>query len=420
MLQLRLDELFTPELLKAFRERWGVSPDAADRVALRIVKMFELQEPGTDKIVSRRRKDAWLKLIINALIGPEPDFEAWIEALAKGNFEIRPNALYGRAEKGKGQPAMVLQRQRQLIEGLTAKEKLSPAEREERHLVYTDALRQILVSVLLRELKEACSVKAAVGPAWPMVKAVDHLTEQELSQLRYFGADPAFQRHLAKTFREALVAWIENCHGGQAPTIPNVYFEKGLPPGTTKQDALKHLDRDIVAIEGYRARLSQALELDPALPIRAMTGANLEEIVEEDGATIRSALTLVDAGPYRFFTEANGGDERFEYNEKSRASLNASLPLLTCAGSHQQHEAARQRALRRASLRQTRPGRMLDHHLQEEIAAYAAEGLPPPKDLTPEHAIFFEEEVCRVYHERFHDDERWEQLGFVFPVAFPC
>jgi hypothetical protein len=212
-----------------------------------------------------------------------------------------------------------------------------------------------------------------------------------------------------------LVAWIEDCYGGQAPTIPNIYSKKGLPPGITRQDALKHLDRDIVAIEGYRAGLSQALELDPALPVRAATGANLGEIVEEDAAIIRSALIVADAGPYSFFTEANGGEERFDYDESSLRSIRANLPLLASKDAGQDRSAAAQRAKRRASLRQERPGRMLDHDLQDEIATYVSSLLPPPKELTPEHALYFEEEVCLFYETNIVEDDRWLKLGLHYP-----
>jgi len=202
MLQLRLEELFTPELLKAFQQRWNISPDAADRIALRTVKLFEVQDKETDKSASRRRKDAWLKLLINALVGPEPDFLAWIEALARGNYEIRAGNFYSRVP-GKGQPAAFLQRQRQHIESLVAKEKLSPAEREERRIAYLDALRQVLISVLMRELKAACTGKAAVGPAWPLVKATERLTVEELGLLRYYGGENGFDQHLAASLADA-------------------------------------------------------------------------------------------------------------------------------------------------------------------------------------------------------------------------
>lgn len=418
MLQLRLEELFTPPLLKAFRERWGISPADADLLALRTVEMFELQDKETDKSASRRRKDSWLKLMINALVGPEPDFLAWTEALATGNYDIREGNFYSRAP-GKGQPAAFLQRQRKHIESLVAKEKFNPAEREERRIAYLDALRQVLVAVLLRELKAACTGKAAVGPAWPLVKATDRLRLEELGLLRYYGGEDGFDQHLAASLKEALVAWTDQRHGGSAPSLTKNYYEKGLPPGVTKPDALKHLDRDNVAIERYRAKLSQALELDPALPVQAKTGANLEEIVEGDAATVRAALTVQEAGPYRFFTEANGGDERFEYDEDSRAGFQAILSILTGAGSEEQRAEAAKRARRRAELRKTRPGRMLDHELQEEIDAYAVQQLPPPKGLTPENALYFEEEVCRVFGPEETWDRRWHNTGLSYPFWMP-
>lgn len=418
MLQLRLEELFTPPLLKAFRERWGISPADADLLALRTVGMFELQDKETDKSASRRRKDSWLKLMINALIGPEPDFLAWIEALTIGNYDIREGNFYSRAS-GKGQPAAFLQRQRKHIDSLVAKEKLNPAEREERRIAYLDALRQVLVAVLLRELKAACTGKAAVGPAWPLVKATDRLKVEERGLLRYYGGEDGFDQHLAAALTESLIVWTDQRHDGSAPNLTKNYYEKGLPPDVNKPDALKHLDRDNVAIERYRAKLSQALELDPALPVRATTGANPEEIVKGDAAIIRAALTVQEAGPYRFFTEANGADERFEYDDEQREDLIANLPVLTSSASYDQRKAAAGRARRRSQLRQSRPGRMLDHDLQEEIANYVAQELLPPRALTPEHAIYFEEEVCLHYELAFCWHDRWEQIGLAYPSKAP-
>jgi hypothetical protein len=128
---------------------------------------------------------------------------------------------------------------------------------EQRRRAYRDALRQILVPVLHRELKAACNGKAAVGPAWPMVRATEHSGVEELDLLRYFDGESGSGLHMAKSIKGALTGWIDRRHDGVTPTLPKNYYEKGLPLGVLKAEALNHVDRDTVAIDGYRAGLSQ-------------------------------------------------------------------------------------------------------------------------------------------------------------------
>lgn len=277
MMSLNLEALFSPEMLQAYRASWGVDETAANRLAAKIIGMFENPTSA---------KQEWLRDVVLALVGEEPDLNSWVAAFGRGSFDIRPEATYGRA-KDKGSPARVIKRQRVLIDRLIDKT-LPPAERELRKLTYQDALRLIVASMVVRELKTGVAAKAAIGTGWPVMVIVnDHLLAAEKRKLQRFGGNPSFRMEMAKAISHALESWIastpdddEPC-GGDAPLHANE-----LPPGVSVDAALTYLGHEANMLQQYRAALfgecgieaKTGKFVEDAASIRSLAKADMETI----------------------------------------------------------------------------------------------------------------------------------------------
>ena len=247
MLTLGLEELFPPELLKAFRERWAGSPEVSAAEAREIVR--QLTNP-TDR-------EALVVKIILCLVGDEPDFYAWMEALAVGSFELRPNVKYAQHGKAGIQPARFFHDQRKIIEGVADKN-LAPEQKQEWRHAYEDALKLIVASQLLHEMRVGVAAKAALGVAWPLMLAASErqIGKRNRKLLHLFGGDADFVDRLSRAIEEALQAWINERHGGHAPSVRHLSDDFATLPGQpTDDEILAAVEPVGDAIGRYRAEL---------------------------------------------------------------------------------------------------------------------------------------------------------------------
>jgi hypothetical protein len=173
MLKLSLDDLFGAELVSAFQARWASGPDAAAAQAERAIRSI---------IAPRDKRERFVAKFVLALIGPEPDGLTWMEALAKGDFKLRDNVTYA-IGRGKESPSKFVRRQRDRISALLDHPAAKGHEQEYRN-AYNDALRLVVASTLLMEMRKGVAAKAAIGAGWPLMAGVkEHLTQGEIRRL---------------------------------------------------------------------------------------------------------------------------------------------------------------------------------------------------------------------------------------------
>lgn len=219
MLKLDLNALFTPELVAAFQKQWAAEPEAALAQADAAIRM--LVAPRDD------RERAIAELVVG-LVGPEPDGLAWLEALAVGNFQLRDNVTYAIGRTGQS-PARFIERQRDRIARLVGHPRARGKEADMTH-AYNDALRLVVASALLTQMKTGVAAKAALGPAWPLMVAVDtHFGEAEKRALYQFGNEPALQEKIAGAAKTALAEYRDLNPDKEVPG--SIDYERSAPPG---------------------------------------------------------------------------------------------------------------------------------------------------------------------------------------------
>jgi hypothetical protein len=415
MLTLGLEELFTPEQLKAFRERWAGSAAVSAAHARDIVR--QLTNP-TDK-------EALVAEIVLCLVGDEPDVYAWTEALAVGSFELRPNVKYAHHGKRGVQPARFYEDQRKLIEGV-ADRNLTPEQKRDWRHAYDDALKLIVASQLLHEMRVGVAAKAALGVAWPLMLAADGkrfgLRKRKL--LHLFGGEPEFIERLREAIEAALQVWIEEHHGGHAPSVRHLGDNTDTLPGQpTPDEILAAVDPVAEAIGQYRVELFQQLDMPSQDMSSKLPPIKPHEIAALDAAAIQSAIQIAGLHNGGFVEEAASFTacvpHALRYTPDDIRRLHMLLPILSdCEPASPHFRAAVMRARKRMELRTGSSTLEADRRIQEQVASWVSSGFPPPPDLRAEHAAYFEEEVC--LHDSFlsapwHED--WRQLGFSVPVG---
>lgn len=418
MLSLKLDQLFTPQTLEAFRSNWGQTPQEADRVALRIASVFEEQIGSKGASDSRRRRERWLATAIGALVGPEPDFDAWVEALSKGSFDVRPGVTYARSPKS-GSPSRFIRRQRERIDKLLNAD-LSDGERSVLYQLHLDAMRQILVGHIILEMKRAVCAQSAAGLAWPLTLACrDHLADEVKSTLWHFGGNDDLRKSMAAAVEAAIQTWLAENGKNDRQRFTKGNYASGLKPmGFNYHQTLSALDHGSKPLERYRKALWKAMQLDSQPP--NVSGFPAPEILAEaDAGHVR--LETERAVPrYRFFTEANDSEDVFQYSPEDIQRLRSILPALAGPINEPVIEFAAERAIRRAELRKIAPLSQPDGALQEEIADWVNGENPPPRQLRLEHAAYLEEEVCRKFPPGAGVwSNPWSLLRFGHPFAIP-
>ena len=428
--KLNLEGLFTPRLLEAFHRAWGPGQAEAERMLRKVLSIFEEHLDETDGTAQARRR-AFLGTLAVALVGQEPDFNAWLEAFAVGSFDLPDDLMYARA-RGKGSPSRFLRRQRERIEGMID-QSASPEEQDLQRRAYMDAIRLILASLVVREAGRGVAAKAAIGTGWPIMIASERLNARNKKLLNHFGKDDEFLSFLAVRVEQALQAWIDEHLGGRPPILGrSKSYEYTLPPGVSVHDALTYLDREDLAIDRYRAALWHELGLeDPPAPV---TGAcrSSSEAAAVDANELRhvlagargwetegSRLTQGGSKPqhrgWLHFTEAREENNPFDYTPEAVSRLARFLRILREEKPPEELVTyARYRADLRRSLRKDSPGLLMDEAVQHEIERWVDFGNPPPAMLRPEHAGYYEEEVCRRINS-IRRDARWRAAGLYPP-----
>lgn len=216
-----------------------------------------------------------LPLITNALVGPDPDGEAWLAAIAEGSFDLSISKRYGKVSEA-GPPGTYLPRLVQRWDAERTKHNTSPNQLRR----YRTGLSILIASVLLRELKNATNARAALGASWPVMRAISHRQYAELRRdLAQFGADGPFMSHLAEAVASAVQDW-KRVHAPQV-RLTNKAVDRNVPPGV---DVADHFARQASA---YQRREDTLVAFG-----RAMLGS---EPPADDAA--RRAMVRLDAVP---------------------------------------------------------------------------------------------------------------------------
>lgn len=357
MLKLKLDELFGPEIVAAFQKQWAAEPEAALAQAEAAIRMIVTPRDDRERAIAE---------IVVGLVGPEPDGLAWLEALAVGSFQLRDNVTYAIGRVGES-PARFIDRQRERIARLAGNSRARGREGDMTH-AYNDALRLVVASSLLTQMKTGVAAKAALGPAWPLMVAVDeYFTESEKRALYWLGNDASLQEAIAAALRTALEDHQDRHPDQEVPR--RLDYKRNLPPGTD--------------VHGYFARKAERASFPVASSLKR-----------------RRSMDVPD-----FILEATEDRLTPQSNERARYRAGILLANLEQAQTGAYAFALALRAERRRTIREEwlasdDRSESQDFDIQAAIWDHVQNGGFLPPDIPVEFIHYLEEDACWAFNEQ--------------------
>lgn len=399
-----VNDFFTPEERAAFAAMWAEDRDAAKQQVRAIMDLFAEPKshiPEVRLLVLR---------LIRGLLSPEPEMGAWMQAVAVGSFQLRPEQKY--AMPGvEDRPARFINRGRSTLD-----EGVSPAQRK---IGITDAtardgMNLVLFGSLAKEFRNLALARVAIGTAWPLVAGVDkYLTNDEHRLLYRFGDDDDLQVRMAAAARQAVSEYLSEKFGDEVPEGTRAAsHERELPAGV---DLRAHFTRAETAVLRYREELMAGL----GVTLEDRPASVGHDLAKSDAAILRSSMKEQPV-TFSYMTYPDGSSrEKLNYDSASIAHLQSLMPILAKRNATDELTVLAARAALRHFASGTMKG-VFDWELSKEIREWVRRGWPPPPELRPEHAQLFEEETALLFVEgNGRLLESWRELGF-FPDPCPA
>ena len=215
------NELISAEHLDAFAAMW---PQEREAASAEVRRLLDLVSKPTEHLNETR---AFARRLLLGLVGEEPDVAAWMQAVAAGGLQLRPEQRYV-VMRDREKPARFLERGLETYDhGVTA--------RQERAGITDEGVKQgmhlVAFLLLAKEFKNLAAGPAALGPAWPLMVAVNsYLTNDEKRTLHIVGADKELQQALAEALKNALAPY-----AGMEAETRAANWRRELPPTTDLQ-----------------------------------------------------------------------------------------------------------------------------------------------------------------------------------------
>jgi hypothetical protein len=399
-----LNDLLTPEERAAFAALWADDPEGARQQVRAIMDLFARPKSHVPQVRLLVFK------LIRGLLSPEPEMGAWMQAVAAGSFELRPEQKY--AMPGiEDRAARFIDRGRSTLD-----EGVSPAQRK---IGITDAtacdgMNLVLFGSVAKEFRNVALARVAIGTAWPLAAGVDKfLTNEEHRLLYRFGDDDELQTRMAAAARHALRDHLYEKFGDEIPRGERAAsHERELPIGV---DLRAHFTRADAAVLRYREELMTSL----GVGFNASPSDVGDDLARTDAATLKSSMKD-QAVTFSYMTEADGSPRHNPgYEPRSIARLRSLMPVLTKPDATDELIVL----AARAHLRFFAHGAMkvvFDRELSKEVGEWVRRGWAPPADLRVEHAQLFEEEAALLFVQGKNELLKgWRELGF-FPDPCPA
>lgn len=221
MADLDLNELVPEDLRAAFAAMWPREKDAA---AIEVRRLLEWVSKPAEHLTDTQNL---VRRIFLGLVGEVPDLNTWLQAVVAGSIRLRDDQRYV-VMRSDEKPARFLRR------GLKTYDE-GPSARQ-RWAGITDAgvkegMHLVAFLIIAKELKNLASGPAALGPAWPLMVAIDsYMTNEEQRALHSAGSNEELQRALADAIKAAVRPFVTARRGKSGGRAAD--WRRELPPGT--------------------------------------------------------------------------------------------------------------------------------------------------------------------------------------------
>ena len=436
-----LNELLEPELLASFNQMMevtradgSVAVGALDqaRAVLSMLVTGSGQAKVNEVSTIHVGRATVLPVLIAALLKDDPDPVAWIEAVAKGGFNLTGYLRYGEIGSDRGSPGNYLPRLLAKLDRLAG----DPRSRShpERIADLRTALCILIASVLLREMRRNIGAKAAMGPAWTVMLAVaDHTKRQSHRELDALASDPKFLAHLGDTIASTVARYIAQLPTDERPALRSNSAIVSSPPAGA--DVEVHFSRKEEQERQLLSRFETAVlhELDTPgnsdssnLCINHLDRAASDfasRIAErEDASHFEAAAIAATSYLDEFEAEVAGGAPPYDHApiQRIRALMPVAFedpgPIMRSSGMRML------RMLHDWMLPDLFRNERLDRvtsAVSRRIFTFASQIGPPPPATPLDHYPIFEAagSFIALVHPDWDAQTRWQSLGmYLFPL----
>lgn len=377
MADLDLNELISVEHREAFAAMWPKEKDAAEAEIRRLLDWVsnpDKHRSDTQNLVRR---------IFLGLLGEVPDLNTWLQAVAAGSLRLRPDQRYVIMRDGE-KPARFIERGLKTYDaGVSARQRWAGLTDEGVH----EGMHLIAFLILAKELKNLAAGPAALGPAWPLMVAIDsYLTNEEKRALHAAGSNEELQRALADAVKTAVGAYVPARDPKSNPAGRSAGWRRELPPGT---DANAYFQTKKAAAESQRSYV--------------------------DGNDPRQVEEMILRGPRPSFLPESPGE--------SSAEIPSNLRVLLAPGTadlrSNSFRALARRDAREATVRLRMPAVQTDDFkIQVWLSDWARRGGGVTLDFPAVYFSYLVEEICLAYAADYLWDgtQLWQAYG-VLPDA---
>jgi len=396
------DQLLTPQELESYRRHMEIR-DGDGRIVVTAAEMTKrmLHMLVTERGHSNKTggvhigRETMLPLLIEALVGSEPDVGAWIEAIARGNLNVAAHIPVRKTGNEIGSAGTYLPRLLTRYERTSHKPGPGQAEiaRKQR-----TALGLLIAATLVRELREAIGSRVALGSAWPLMEAVSQPKDAKLRRYLFdFGADKAFLSHIRGSIADATHEWAEQV-GRKKSRSTNAQVASSLPDGV---DPTAHF----ATVESRKIRRENELvafgKLMLGSSVDGEDGHVLDRLAKEEPAYADWRAVLTHAPlPSAVYLTSDPVPLSSEIAEVHHRRLTYLMPVAAKQISHEQVMAAALPAVPYAcedlDLTTTGIG-LVDETLRElgrAVFRYARDIGPPPPTVPLDHLTLFQASAC--------------------------
>jgi hypothetical protein len=397
--ELDLNQLLTPNERELYRRHLevrnsggGLAASAGDMTKRMLHLLVTENGRGNHVGGLHLGRGTVLPLLVDVLVGPEPDVDAWIEAVAGESFDLSRYAGFGKPGANQGSPGTLLPRLLQRYERAAGRS--GPVEAKKARDLRT-ALSMLIAATLVRELRKATTARAALGSAWPLMHAVSQRKDAELRRfLADFGGDRKFLSRLRSSIETAVDEWKLKSKR-EKPQSTNEETQAHLPAGV---DVKAHFKK-VTDVQERRAaalvKFGKLLLLTEAAHADDIDRRALERLAVEvpalTGCALPTTASYLDDGPAPL-----EGDEADAHKRR----LNYLMPI--AAKSASKHQVIG-RALSAVQLALDESDSaftglpLVDRVLLavgRAVFRYARDVGPPPPAAPIEHLGWFEASAC--------------------------
>jgi len=223
MADLDLNELISVEHREAFAAMWPGEKKAAQAEVRRLLEWVSKPAQHLNDTQNLVRR------IFLGLLGEVPDLNTWLQAVAVGSLRLRPDQRYVIMRDGE-KPARFIERGFKTYDaGVNARQRWAGLTDEG----VREGMHLIAFLILAKELKNLATGPAALGPAWPLMVAIDsYLTNEEKRALHAVGSNAELQRALADAVKTVVGAYVPARDPKSNPGGRSAGWRRELPPGT--------------------------------------------------------------------------------------------------------------------------------------------------------------------------------------------